>query len=264
MGATFSRVKTWIDAEYLYASDINAEFDNILNNLTPSGVDDASATDVAMRATADPYSGGAINKPVDLLGEIQRLRYMVQQLHGREYWYLPPLKTIWIPANEMTPAASNGPAEGSSANGTNNLTLPYLAFDGATEETAFAMIQFDPSWLAGTIKAKAVWAGSTGCSAADTVEWEISATAINDDEVIGSHSYTSQVISDAVTADNGTDLQITSATPEITVGGTPGLNSMIAVRVSRNVGGTDNMTEDARLFGILIQYKCGVSNVVEW
>ena len=41
-GATFSRVKTWI-AEVLTASDLNAEFDNILNNLLPAGVDDECA-----------------------------------------------------------------------------------------------------------------------------------------------------------------------------------------------------------------------------
>jgi len=35
-GATFSRVKTWSASETLTASDLNAEFDNILNNLAPS------------------------------------------------------------------------------------------------------------------------------------------------------------------------------------------------------------------------------------
>ena len=40
MGATFNRVKNWI-AEKLTPSDLNAEIDNILNNLTAAGVDDA-------------------------------------------------------------------------------------------------------------------------------------------------------------------------------------------------------------------------------
>ena len=36
MAANFARVKTWSDAETLTASDLNAEFDNVLDNLTNS------------------------------------------------------------------------------------------------------------------------------------------------------------------------------------------------------------------------------------
>ena len=39
MPATFARVKQWI-AESLYAADLNAEFNNILTNMTPAGMDD--------------------------------------------------------------------------------------------------------------------------------------------------------------------------------------------------------------------------------
>ena len=87
MGATFSRVKTWLAAQTLTAADLNAEFDNILNNLIPAGVDDESASDVAMQATADPYPGSAISKPTSLTGELQRLRYMIKQMTGNTYWY---------------------------------------------------------------------------------------------------------------------------------------------------------------------------------
>jgi hypothetical protein len=89
MGATFSRIKTWI-AEVLTASDLNAEFDNILNNLTPAGVDDASATTTAMRTTADPYPGGVASLPTSLEGELQRLRYVIQQITKETYWYIDP------------------------------------------------------------------------------------------------------------------------------------------------------------------------------
>ena len=88
-GATFSRVKTWI-AEILTASDLNAEFDNILNNLLPSGIDDESVNDAAMQATADPYPGAAISKPTDLQGEIQRIRYLIKQITGEAQWYIDP------------------------------------------------------------------------------------------------------------------------------------------------------------------------------
>jgi len=86
VGATFSRTKTWI-AETLTAADLNAEFDNILNNLIPAGLDDESASDAAMQAVADPYPGSAISKPTSLTGELQRIRYQLNALVGGTYWY---------------------------------------------------------------------------------------------------------------------------------------------------------------------------------
>ncbi len=90
MGATFTAVKVWVPGETLTAADLNAERDNILNNLTPGGVDDESTDVTAMQATADPYSGGAASLPTSLQGEIQRLRYLVAQLTRQTYWYVDP------------------------------------------------------------------------------------------------------------------------------------------------------------------------------
>jgi len=264
MGATFSRVKTWVDSEYLVASDLNGEFDNILNNMTPSGVDDASETDTAMRATADPYSGGAISRPTDLLGEIQRLRYMVQRMTGMGYWYLPPRRQAFIPANVMTVPTSGGAEVGKAQFGSSSITMPYLSFDGASEEYAYFLFMPDANWDLSTMKVKVLWAGSTGCSTGDNVEWEVAIRAITDDEVAGNQTATSVVINDTVTANDGVDLQVTAASSAITVGGTPGSGSMLVVTVSRNVGGMDDMPEDARLFGVWIQYGVAASTVTAW
>lgn len=89
-GATFSRVKTWSAGETLTASDLNAEFDNVLNNLDPDGIDDASTNATAMQATADPYPGSSASLATDLRGEIQRLRYQIAQITGETYWYVDP------------------------------------------------------------------------------------------------------------------------------------------------------------------------------
>ena len=89
-----SRVKTWVAAETLTASDLNAEFDNILNNLDPDSVEDASADATAMQATADPYPGAAESLATDLRGEFQRLRYLIKQITGETNWYVDPDSTI--------------------------------------------------------------------------------------------------------------------------------------------------------------------------
>lgn len=90
MGATFSRVKTWIAGETLTAADLNAEFDNILNNLDPDGIDDASTNAAAMQATADPYPGSVASLATDLTGEFHRIRYVLDQRNNTSYWYIYP------------------------------------------------------------------------------------------------------------------------------------------------------------------------------
>lgn len=89
MPATFGRLKVWVRERLLY-SDLNAEFNNILNGMTPSGVDDASSSVTAMRTTADPAPGGTESLATNLLGELQRIRYVIQQIAGGTYWYTAP------------------------------------------------------------------------------------------------------------------------------------------------------------------------------
>jgi len=108
-------------------------------------------------------------------------------------------------------------------------------------------------WNLGTVKAKFYWGNAAGASAADTVEWEIAGGALSNDDAIDAALGTSKTISDTVIADG--DLHISSATAAITIGGTPALGDLIHFKVSRNVSGTDDMSEDAWLFGVLIQYS---------
>lgn len=93
MGATFSRLKTWA-AEILTYSDLNAEFDNILTNLTPAGIDDESTNAAAMQTTADPYPAASPSLATSLQGELQRIRYLIAQITGKTYWYIDPDASI--------------------------------------------------------------------------------------------------------------------------------------------------------------------------
>lgn len=172
-------------------------------------------------------------------------------------------QNIWIGANDMWAWDSGGPSSANTHFVANDLYIKHFAFDGTTEEYVNFVRAFPEGWDRGTIKAKFYWLPSTGCSAGDTVEWEICAQAIsNDDDMSGAFG-TSQVISDTVLAGENTDLHITAATPAITIGGTPALGDLIAFQISRNVGGTDDMTEDARLYGVLLQITVDQS-VTAW
>ena len=98
-GATFSRVKTWSEGETLTASDLNGEFNNILNNLDPDGIDDESTNATAMQATRDPYPAAAESLATDLQDELQSLRYLIKQLSGEAQWYIDP---DWAPTGGGT------------------------------------------------------------------------------------------------------------------------------------------------------------------
>jgi len=173
-------------------------------------------------------------------------------------------KTIYISADKLTPTTTAGCASLASTElATNDIMLEYLAFDGSSEEFATVSIPMPEDWDRGAIKAKFFWVPATGCTAADTVEWEIAGVAVSNDDALDATLGTGQVISAAVTAGVEADLHVTDATPAITVGGTPALGDLVHFKVSRNVGGTDDMSEDAWLVGVWIQYLAN-EQVTSW
>lgn len=169
------------------------------------------------------------------------------------------MTNIWIPAGAMTALNTNGAEGGIYEYPTNDNMMDYFAFDGTTEEyVAFNLVMAE-GWDRGTIKAKFYWSpGDSACSAADTVEWQLAGQAISDDDALDvALGDAGEVISDVVLAGKDGDLHITAATPAITIGGTPALGDMVHFKLSRNVGGDDDMTEDAWLFGVYLQIVTG-------
>lgn len=82
MGATFSRVKTWVSTEDLEYDDLNAEFDNILTNLTPAGMDDYSANTTQARLQTSPGTYASPSLATTAAGELERLRYTIGRIIG--------------------------------------------------------------------------------------------------------------------------------------------------------------------------------------
>lgn len=118
MGATFNRVKNWT-TEVLTNSDLNAEIDNILNNLGPAGVDDYSATATQMKLQTSPGTLGSESLATSLAGELERLRYVIQRVIGSDvdYWYEAPPTSLsdlvasqgsGIPVNRISSGLTTG------------------------------------------------------------------------------------------------------------------------------------------------------------
>ena len=164
---------------------------------------------------------------------------------------------IYIDSGAMVATATNGAESGSYEFPTNDWMLDYFAFDDTTEEFVCFKLRMPSAWDRSTIRAKFDWApGSADCTAAETVEWEIAGQAIsNDDAIDVVLGDAGEVIVDTVLAGENGDLHVSDATPAITIGGTPALGDLILFKISRNVGGTDDMVGDAWLFGCTIQFK---------
>jgi hypothetical protein len=241
----------------------------------------ASGSGVALSAESDTETDVDIdlvpkgNGSVNLGGNLDMNTYSIQTVTPTEMAYLhgveaalnilaPQYQTIYIDAGAMIPCTTNGAESGTYEYPTNDIDMDYMAMDaGATKERKQFKTVLPENWDRGTVKAKVYWTSATGSTAGDTVEFAVKAGARNDGDPIDVALGTAQIISDVLLADNGGAMQITGATPAITIAGTPGLNALIIFEVYRNTDGTDDMAEDAWPVGLLVQFKVNQS-ITAW
>jgi len=91
-GGLFARLKTWVQDEKLKYNDLNAEFDNIINNSAATKVSGYSDTLAQMQATENPGTSGSelTGTSISTADEIERLRFKLMQILGSTYWYDAP------------------------------------------------------------------------------------------------------------------------------------------------------------------------------
>lgn len=93
-GSLQPRVKTWVSAEDVVYSDLNAEFDNVLLALQPLLIDDYSTNAAQMQVTADPGEVGSESLATTLAGELARLRFIIEEITGENQWYESPIASL--------------------------------------------------------------------------------------------------------------------------------------------------------------------------
>lgn len=168
---------------------------------------------------------------------------------------------ITIPAGAMTPATTSGAAAAAVESSTNRVNYDVFDFDGSTAESVWFGLQMPDIWDRGTVKAKLVWTPAT--SGTGAVVWGLAATADSDDDAIDTAVGTEVTVADAVLAVG--DVHVTAATSALTVGGSPALGDWVWFRVRRlptDVG--DTMTQDARLLGVVIQWRESATEASAW
>lgn len=96
MAGLFSRLKIWNPGESLSASDLNGEFNHFLSNIDAEHSEGYSANLSEMQTTENPGGLGSENltQPISVAQEIERLRYVINRVIGKSYWYQAPAQSI--------------------------------------------------------------------------------------------------------------------------------------------------------------------------
>lgn len=96
MAGLFSRLKIWNPGESLTASDLNGEFNQFLSNIDAEHSEGYSANLSEMQTTENPGGLGSENltQPISVAQEIERLRYVINRVIGKSYWYQAPAQSL--------------------------------------------------------------------------------------------------------------------------------------------------------------------------
>ena len=162
-----------------------------------------------------------------------------------------PKRTIVLTAAGASSTATIGaPSPAPIEAGTNDIDYYVVDFDTTTEERCFWNVVMPGNYNGGVINAVFYWTNAAG-SATETVAWGIKARAFANDEAIDQAYGTEITTSDTWIAQG--DVHVSAASADITIGGTPAGGDYVVFNVGRKVA-TDNMTGDARLLAVKIEY----------
>lgn len=165
-------------------------------------------------------------------------------------------KAIWIDASAMRPKATNGAGFSDYDSGASDVTLLTADFDTTTQEYAHFKMAMPEIWDEGTVTFKPYWT-NTGGGAAQTAIFSLAGVAISNDDALNASFGTIQTSTDTWIAQN--DLHIGPESSAITIGGSPAAGDLVAFEVSR-VTGTDTLTGDARLLGLMLYVTTNAFN----
>jgi hypothetical protein len=134
---------------------------------------------------------------------------------------------------------------------TNSVNFYYVGFPDTTQLFTNWAIPMPSDYNGGTITAIFYWISPTAST--NSVVWGLQARAFNDSDILDQAFGTAQTVTDANGGND--DVNISAATPAITIGGTPQAGSYVVFRANRNpAAGADNLAAIAELLAIRINY----------
>ena len=167
-------------------------------------------------------------------------------------------ETIWVPAQAMTPSASNGCALLATVETTaGRPDMNVLDFDNSSDEHAQFTVAFPKSWNEGTVTFQAFWSGMANTNG---VSWGLQAVAVGDNNTIDV-SYGSAVVVDDSAQGAVEEICVSPESGAVTIAGSPAVDELCFFQIFRDVSdGNDDMAGDARLHGIKIFFTTDASN----
>lgn len=96
-----SRINNFLTNSIPTGAQLNAEFDNILDNLTAELIEDHSINVAEMQETTDPGEVGTESLATSVAGEIERLRFAIGEIKGTPIWYSSANATLNEIANTI-------------------------------------------------------------------------------------------------------------------------------------------------------------------
>jgi len=173
----------------------------------------------------------------------------------------PPLlqgkHTTWLPAPSLISSATDGATfQFIDFSAANKPTIPVLAFDPATEQHCEVMITLPKSWNLGDCEFQMQWFHPTTATNFGVV-WRVRKAHFGDGDSLDTTYGNAAQQTD--TGGTTSDLYLS---PTITVtGGTPADNDLTMFQFSRVAAdGSDTMTVDAYLLGIIMRYTLDTGN----
>ena len=134
---------------------------------------------------------------------------------------------------------------------TNAVNFYYIGFPNTTQLFANWAMPMPVDYNGGTITAVFYWVAGTAST--NSVRWGLAARAYADSDALDQAFGTAQEVTDANQADD--DVNISAATPAITIGGTPAGSNFVQFRAFRNpADAADTLAATAELLSIRITY----------
>ncbi|KKM27860.1 hypothetical protein LCGC14_1570470 [marine sediment metagenome] len=166
-----------------------------------------------------------------------------------------PIRSIVLTAAGGAPSTTTpcaGPTKVEA--GTNDVDYWVLDFDATSDEYAFwGPIAMPENYGGGTFTAIFYW--TTTNTSTNGVAWAIQMKSLDNSDAIDAAWGTAVVTTDDNLSAAG-DVLVTAASSAITPSGTASAPEMLFVRVFRDVSdANDDMTQDARLIAIKIEYS---------
>ena len=163
-----------------------------------------------------------------------------------------------IDAGAMVATTTSGAASATEEYATNDIMSDHFLFDWASEENCQFRWKLPDNWDGSTVKVKFYWDAATGATASDWVTWGIKGRALSNDDAIDGTWGTEVEVDDTVIA--VWDMHISAASGAVTIGNTPAAWDVVVFNVARKVGDVnDDMTEDAKLLWVAVQYWADLS-----